>query len=73
MAGELRRKIVTGDDRRRMMNIGVTYNFIKETLLNLRLLPIARQVNRASSVTRLTESFPKTRPAGSDRDSLAGE
>jgi uncharacterized protein (DUF849 family) len=39
MANELGRKIATGDDARQILKIGVTYNSVEETLLNLGLPP----------------------------------
>jgi hypothetical protein len=63
MANELGRKIATGDEARRILKIGVTYNTVEETLLNLGLPP-----NRQAGQTGFI-GYPAT--DGKTRNALA--
>ena len=73
MAKELGRKIATSDDARRILKIGVTYNSVEETLLNLGLPP-NRKTGQTGFVGYATDGkLPKPRPGGSDGHALAGE
>ena len=72
MAGELGRKVATADEARKILKIGVTYDSVEETLLNLGLPP-----NRAGSQQGFigyTATDGKLRPgvtAGSDGHPVA--
>jgi uncharacterized protein (DUF849 family) len=74
MATELGRKIATGDEARQMLKIGVTYNSVEETLVNLGLPPnrAAGQHGFVGYTTSGGKILP-ARPAGSDGHPLAGE
>jgi uncharacterized protein (DUF849 family) len=63
MAEELGRKIATGDDARRILKIGVRYNSVEETLINLGLPP-NRQTGQTGFVGYTTDGkLPIPRPA----------
>jgi uncharacterized protein (DUF849 family) len=63
MARELGRKIATGDEARRILKIGVTYNSVEETLINLGLPP-NRQTGQTGFVGYTTDGkLPVPRPA----------
>jgi hypothetical protein len=74
LAGELGRKVATGDDARRILKLGVTYNSVEETLQNLGLPP-----NRQAGQTGFI-GYPATdgklrapQPSGSDGHPLVGD
>ena len=59
MARELGRPIATGDEARRILKIGITYNSVEETLLNLGLPP-NRKTGQTGFVGYTTEGKLKT-------------
>jgi hypothetical protein len=63
MARELGRKIATGDEARRILKIGVTYNSFEETLINLGLPP-NRQMGQTGFVGYTTDGKLPTPRAG---------
>jgi uncharacterized protein (DUF849 family) len=74
MARELGRPIATGDDARRILKIGVTYNSVEETLLNLGLPP-NREGGQKGFIgyTTTDGKIQKAQATGSDGHPLAGE
>jgi beta-keto acid cleavage enzyme len=72
IARELGREIATGDDARRIMKLGVTYNSVEETLFNLGL-PNRKQGQQGFRVYETDGNLSKPRTAGSDGHPLAGE
>ena len=73
IARELGREIATGDDARRIMKIGVTYNSVEETLFNLGLPPNRKAGETGFRVYETDGKLSKPRTAGSDGHPLAGD
>jgi hypothetical protein len=74
MARELGRKIATAEEARQILKIGVTYNSVEETLLNLGLPP-NREGSQKGFIGYTTSGgkVMAARAAGSDGHPLAGE
>ena len=74
MAKELGRKIATAEEARQILKIGVTYNSVEETLLNLGLPP-NREGSQKGFIGYTTSGgkVMAARAAGSDGHPLAGE
>ena len=71
IARELGCQIATGDDARRIMKIGVTYNSVEETLFNLGVPPNRKQGQQGFRVYETDGKLSKPRTAGSDGHALA--
>jgi uncharacterized protein (DUF849 family) len=66
IAGELGRKVATGDDARRIMKIGTWYNSVEETLFNLGLPPNRKEGQQGFRVYETDGKLPSAHVSGSD-------
>ena len=70
MACELGRKIATAEEARRILKIGVTYNSVEETLINLGLPPNRKEGQTGFLGYTTDGKLPQPRPAGASEATL---